>query len=276
VPCPALAELYVLTTLSPDETAEFEAHLAVCETCTAEVRAARAVLATMAQLALPVDPAPEVRQRVLSEVSRAHGREVRLKADPTGRSAGTDGSADAHGSAATHGWVAWLALAASVAIAVGGGAYAVHVRIEAVHLRDEAVHLRDQAAQEQVSVAVLTAADLARIDLAGQPTAPKASGRAYWSRSRGLVFTASALPAPPAGRAYQLWVITSQPAPISAGMVNPDAGGAVRVMFNTPPDLAQPVAMALTLEPAGGVPAPTGEKYLVGLAPTQSDTHPPA
>ena len=264
MPCPALAELYVLTALSPGETAEFEAHLAVCETCTAEVRAARAVLSALAHLAPPADPAPEIRRRVLSAVSEAQGGQVRLKADPT------------NGSAATHGWVAWLALAASVAITVGGGAYAVHVRIEAVYLRDQAVQLRTQAAQEQVSVAVLTASDLARIDLAGQPAAPQASGRAYWSRSRGLVFTASALPAPPAGRAYQLWVITNGPAPISAGMVNPDVGGTVRVMFNTPPDLAQPVAMALTLEPAGGVPAPTGEKYLVGLAPAQSDARPPA
>jgi hypothetical protein len=39
-----------------------------------------------------------------------------------------------------------------------------------------------------------------------------------------------------------------------------------REIFNTPPDLPKPVAMAVTLEPDGGVPAPTGDKYLVGLA----------
>jgi hypothetical protein len=33
----------------------------------------------------------------------------------------------------------------------------------------------------------------------------------------------------------------------------------------TPPDIAPPVAVAVTLEPSGGVPAPTGEKYLVGM-----------
>ena len=36
-------------------------------------------------------------------------------------------------------------------------------------------------------------------------------------------------------------------------------------MFNTPQDIPQPVAMAVTIEPAGGVPAPTGDKYLVGV-----------
>ena len=84
--------------------------------------------------------------------------------------------------------------------------------------------------------------------------------------SRGLVFTASNLPAPPPGRAYQLWVLTRQPAPISAGMLTPDASGRVNVRFDTPIDLPAPVAMAVTLEPAGGVPSPTGDKYLVGLA----------
>jgi anti-sigma-K factor RskA len=104
---------------------------------------------------------------------------------------------------------------------------------------------------------------VARVDLAGQTIAPKASARAFWSRSRGMVFTASNLPPLPAGRIYQLWVVTAQ-APISAGLLTPDATGNVSDIFNTPQDLPQPVAMAVTIEPAGGVPAPTGAMYLVG------------
>jgi anti-sigma-K factor RskA len=125
---------------------------------------------------------------------------------------------------------------------------------------------RRTAFQAQSSVAVLAAPDLARIDLAGQPAAPRASARAYWSRSRGLVFIALNLPAPPPGRTYQLWVLTAQPAPISAGLMKPDADGRVSAIFETPQDLPKPVAVAVTLEPEGGVPAPTGDKYLVGLA----------
>ena len=78
-----------------------------------------------------------------------------------------------------------------------------------------------------------------------------------------MVFNASNLPPLPAGRTYQLWVVTAQ-APISAGLLTPDAQGSVSETFNTPPDIPQPVAMAVTIEPAGGVPAPTGERYLVG------------
>jgi anti-sigma-K factor RskA len=136
----------------------------------------------------------------------------------------------------------------------------------AVALAGYVVELRRGARSDQLIAAVLAAPDLARIDLAGQPTAPTASARAFWSRSRGLVFTASNLPVAPAGRVYQLWVLSAQPAPTSAGLLKPDASGRVTATFNTPADLPQPVAMAVTLEPEGGVPAPTGDKYLVGLA----------
>jgi anti-sigma-K factor RskA len=79
------------------------------------------------------------------------------------------------------------------------------------------------------------------------------------------VFTASNLPVAPAGKTYQLWVLTAQPAPISAGLFKPDASGRVDAVFETPVDLPQPIGMAVTIEQDGGVPSPTGDKYLVGL-----------
>jgi anti-sigma-K factor RskA len=102
-----------------------------------------------------------------------------------------------------------------------------------------------------------------RIDLGGQPSAPQASGRALWSRGRGMVFTAAALPPLPAGQVYQVWIVT-QPGPVSAGLLTPDAAGAGVAFFETPPDIPPPTAVAVTIEPAGGLPAPTGAFYLVG------------
>jgi len=173
-----------------------------------------------------------------------------------------------------------MAVAASIALAAVLGGYSLQLRgrvatlqsrLRDATLRAEAgerqmADVRRTAADAQSSLLVLAAPDLARIDLAGQPAAPTATARAFWSRTRGLVFTASNLPPPPPGRAYQLWVLTAQPAPISAGMLTLDANGRVNARFDTPPDLPRPVAMAVTLEPEGGVPSPTGDKYLVGLA----------
>jgi hypothetical protein len=171
----------------------------------------------------------------------------------------------------------WLATAASLALAAGLTLYTSQLRTRIGVLEDELRDARARADQAdlrmvdaqrtatgaQSAVAVLTAPDVARVDLAGQAVAPRASARAFWSRSRGMVFTASNLPPLPAGRTYQLWVVTGQ-APLSAGLLTPDAQGSVSATFNTPPDIAQPVAMAVTIEPAGGVPAPTGERYLIG------------
>ncbi len=113
-------------------------------------------------------------------------------------------------------------------------------------------------------VIVLAAEDLVRVDLAGQPVAPRASARAFWSRTRGLIFTASSLPPLPAGRTYELWIIAGQ-TPIRAGLLRPASDGAVHAVFTTPGNLSKAAAFAVTIEPDGGALVPTGDKYLVGL-----------
>jgi hypothetical protein len=180
---------------------------------------------------------------------------------------------------------AWLSAAALLLVSVGLGAYALTLRNTVGDLRAEVASLEDsltgalarlERSEQQVAVAtravstaearlaVLTASDMLRVDLQGQPVAPRASGRAFWSRSRGLVFTAANLPPLPAGRGYQLWVVTAQ-APVSAGMLQLDNVGSTTQAFETPVDIPPPVAVAVTVEPEGGAPAPTGDKYLVGL-----------
>lgn len=245
------AAAYVLGALTPPERQAFEAHMAGCALCAAAVRSFAPVTTMLASLTPAAEPSTPVRARLLSALR-------------------TRSASSPH----------WLALAASLALAAALGGYALQLRgrVGGLESRLREATLRADAGQRQVAdarrtafeaqstAAVLAAPDLARIDLAGQPAAPSATARAFWSRSRGLVFTASNLPPPPEGRAYQLWVLTAQPAPISAGMLTFDADGRVHARFDTPPDLPRPVAMAVTLEPAGGVAAPSGDKYLVGLA----------
>jgi hypothetical protein len=118
-----------------------------------------------------------------------------------------------------------------------------------------------RAADEQLSASrVLAAPDLARIDLTGQPAAPNARGRAFWSRARGMVFSAADLPPLPPGKTYQIWVLT--PSPVSAGVFRPDESGSARLVVKTPEDIPNPTAVAVTIEPEGGLPAPTGAMYL--------------
>jgi anti-sigma-K factor RskA len=256
------AGAYVLGGLDADERAAFEAHLAACDQCAAEVRALRRVTDALAQAVPARTPRPELRARVLEALStgEAGTPAVQLSKRRTASAARS-----------------WLPLAALLVLTLGIGVYAARLQ---TRVRDLEARLDDAlvrasaadrvvaessrvAAELQSAMAVLAAPDLARIDLAGQPPAPAAGGRALWSRARGMIFTASNLPALPAGRVYQVWVVTAQ-APVSAGILTPDPSGETMVYFNTPPDIPAPTAIAVTLEPAGGVPAPTGAFYLVG------------
>jgi anti-sigma-K factor RskA len=258
------AALYVLGALPPDERLAFEAHAQTCADCADEVRSLRAVASALLKSVPQIDPPASLRDRVLGH----QGPMAALNVVPTVRAARVSWTTPA-----------WLSVAALVLVTLGLGDYAVTLKQRIggleLHLQDVMARLdRSErqveaatraATSAQLRMAVLVAPDMNRVDLAGQPPSPRAVGRAFWSRTRGLVFTASSLPPLPSGRIYQLWVVTASQ-PISAGLIRPDGSGSVTASFETPPDIPAPVAMALTLEPAGGVPAPTGDKYLVGLA----------
>lgn len=129
-------------------------------------------------------------------------------------------------------------------------------------LQAQLTALQGQADTARRAIDILAAEDMARVNLKGQPAAPAASGRAYVSASQGLLFTAVDLPPLPAGRVYQLWYVTAT-APLSAALVTPDAGGRFTLIARVLAGVT-PKAVALTVEPAGGVPAPTGAYYLLG------------
>lgn len=254
-----LSGLYVLGALAPADATEFEAHLATCEICRAEVSALRPVAGALPGTVAQVDPPALLRGRVLESI--------------TGQS--TSSHARLHARAPIAPWLAAAALLAAVAL----GGYAVQLRGRITNLEGElqqataqvaladrqVVDARRTALDAQFQVAVLAAPDLLRIDLGGLPPAPTASARAFWSRSRGMVFTASNLPPLMPGRVYQLWVIPpDQGNPISVGLLEPDASGTLTRVFQTPADLPPPTAVAVSEEPAGGVPQPTGQLYLAG------------
>jgi anti-sigma-K factor RskA len=259
-----LLGLYVLGAVTPDELAEFQAHLADCEACRAEVAALRPVAAGLARIVPQVDPPAGLRERIIRTV--------------TGRSAMPVGQVPSGAPPRTARGLPWLLAAASFVIALALGGYSIQLRSRMADLEGELRQAVTQAstAEQQVAearrtaleassqVAVLAAPDLVRFDLAGQPNAPAATARAFWSRSRGMVFTASNLPSPPPGRVYQLWVLTAAGPPISVGLLEPDQAGGLTAVFQTPADIPLPTQVAVSDEPPGGVPAPTGMIWVAG------------
>jgi anti-sigma-K factor RskA len=85
-----------------------------------------------------------------------------------------------------------------------------------------------------------------------------------WHAKAGGVFVATGLPAAPEGKTYQLWAIAGGSAPVSAGVFTVDTSGAGSLSVRPLPGVATVNAFAVTLEPVGGLPAPSGEMYLLG------------
>jgi hypothetical protein len=122
---------------------------------------------------------------------------------------------------------------------------------------------RESAARAQIVANVLAAPDLVRYWLTASATDSRAYAQMLFSRSRGMVFSASRLDPPGEGRTYQLWLLT-RGAPVNAGLIVPDSAGTVTLATDTSLTVPDRLTGAvLTLEPAGGSTVPSAERILV-------------
>jgi anti-sigma-K factor RskA len=94
---------------------------------------------------------------------------------------------------------------------------------------------------------------------------PQAFARVYLDHKSGTLYMyAAGLHAPAAGKTYQLWLLNDKQQAISSGTFDVDPHGQASIKRQTPQDVGRLVAVAVTDEPAGGSPQPTGTKQLVG------------
>jgi len=230
---------YALGALSAEERAAFEAHLADCAVCRADVQALGEVSGLLAHAAAAATPPPALRERILREA-----RAVRPLA------AGGRG-------------LPWLAVAAAVVLAVAAGVAYLKERGSRQMLERAVAVARDSLAAQQQLVATLLAPDVNTAVLASKGRPPTA--RVFWNPSRRrVVMAVFDLPPAPAGRIYQLWAIQTGKAPVSLGIFNTAPDGRVTTALDVPPALVAFDVTAVTEEPAGGSPQPTQQPFLVG------------
>jgi hypothetical protein len=130
--------------------------------------------------------------------------------------------------------------------------------------RDRIEELEQRLARAEGAVALLTGPNVRTVSLAGQEAAPSAHARAFVDPTGGrLVLYVYDLPPPPPGKTYQLWVILGG-TPVSAGTFGVEADGRAHYESQPAASFGGEVTVAVTVEPAGGVPSPTGPMVLVG------------
>ena len=161
----------------------------------------------------------------------------------------------------------WLAAASVTALVLSAGMNYMQYR-ELHEVRNELVRLENdrsvlaqelqvqrtsmERTQQQLAVVMDPRAEM--VVLNGMGAAEGKKARIYWDKAASVVhFDALAMPAPPEGMQYQLWALVDGQ-PVDAGMVelSQDTTGLQRMK-----DVPDAQAFAVTIERAGGSPAPT-------------------
>ncbi|UYZ64395.1 anti-sigma factor [Hymenobacter weizhouensis] len=117
----------------------------------------------------------------------------------------------------------------------------------------QAVERRLDARTQELNV--LRSEQFRAVQLKGTPKAPQALARVYYNPgTRAVYVDVRRLPAPPAGKQYQLWALDNGK-PVDAGVLT--AATAVGDSIQQMKDIASAQAFAMTVEDEGGSAAPT-------------------
>ncbi len=235
---------YALGALAPEERSAFEAHLAGCVACRAEVRSFVEVAGLLAHGVPAAEPPPALRDRVMAEAKR-------VRPIVAGRRSPAGG---------------WLAAAAAVIVAVGAGVHAWRLSSRVSTLEARVAQADAEAAVAASVIRGLTGPEVHVVSLAATGREPTA--RVFWNHTtRRFIVFAFDLPAAHAGRTYQLWAIVKGKGPMSMGVFNTDSLGRAALVLPVDSQIAALGFIdncGLTEEPAGGSPQPTETPRLLG------------
>ena len=239
--------LYALGSLQVGEHASLEKHLEGCSGCNAELEQLRGDMALLALSTVGPTPPMRARKRLLSAIES----EARLQLVPQRRA-----------------WWAFapgLAAAAMVLLAALLWWQNSGLKRDLARMQSNSLEQQAQLQQARDVAATLTAPDALRVTLVAAKTPPQPQGKAIYLRDRAsLVFLASNFPALPPQKAYELWLIPANGAPIPAGVFKPDAYGSATLVNPPLPPGTQAKAFAITVEPESGSTAPTMPIVMMG------------
>jgi len=246
-----LASVYAVGALDGEDRVRFESHLAAgCAACEASLRDTAETLAGLAREEPRAIPPAHVKEALLRRVAESGPRARR-----SGPASGP------------WRWLGATAVVAGLLAAFTATVVAGRYEARLGQTARETAAIRAQLRAEQNALAADVAAYHEVVDLLRDPATrvitllpqgpTDAVGRVVWSEKKGgRLFVAKLLP-PPEGRTYEMWTI-GEGGPRPAGLLPVVADGTGNQRLDPPPAGAGVKGFAVTLEPAGGVPTPTG------------------
>ena len=257
-----LASGFVFGTLDADELQAFEAHLERgCEECEEEIAAAAAAADELVRGAAPAAPSDLLRQRLMA---RARG--------DVGSSRPNRG---------VHGGWRWAAMLTGVALLASlftglqerrsssEAERSLLAEVDTMRgtletLEADRRDIAEELERYESMVGTATAVGVRAVNLAGPEPTGDSRARAFVDASEGrLLLVVDQLPTLPVGQTYQLWVIV-EGTPVSVGIFDIHTDGTARLGSKVDIPLGRDITVAVSVEPAGGVPQPTGPIVLAG------------
>ena len=235
-----LAAEYVLGSLDAGAAGAFEAELRADAELRAFVDDLRECTAALAHAAPPVPLPPGLRERVLAGIRG----EAKVAPAPVAQSSGL-------------GLLPWAVAAGFAITAFAFWSERAELAKEVTALRSEALALRTRDVFSKMKIATLAAQNEAYA---------KGVAVVVWDaeKQQGIVKLAN-IPSIAAGKDYQLWIIDPKyPQPVSAGIVPVGADGIARVAFTPEHLIRSAEKFAISIERAGGAPAPGGPIVMLG------------
>jgi anti-sigma-K factor RskA len=243
--------LYALGCLEGGEKASLEKHLEECASCRRELEQLRGDAALLALSASGPRPPARAQTRLMDAIAK----------EPRG-------GVEDRRSSRPQWWAAfgWAAAAAMIVVVAVVWNQNTRLKSSIAVLQGLSEQQRFDLGQARHVVDTLTAQDVQRVDVMQVGAKqPPPQGKAIYSRqNNGLIFVASNLLPLPAQKAYELWIIPTQGAPIPAGTFQPDAHGGAMVINPPIPAGVEAKAFAITIEPEQGSTTPTMPIVMIG------------
>lgn len=245
---------YVLDALSDEENRLFEKMLR--DAGPEQIRMFEEMMEIRDELALatePQNPSPVVEQNIMNAISS-------VGEEPSAESSEPETIIPL--------WTYKAAAAIFLIAALVFGYLTVNLNETIKNQRVQITELESQLDRQEQLLAVLSGRQVTLVNMNGLDPSPNGYGKVLWDPDKGqAVLQLANLPAPPEDKDYQLWLIKEGETPISAGVFNfeePSDDLFFRIeQLNEQPS-PQSNAFAVTLEPKGGVPQPTGDMFLLG------------
>lgn len=264
---------YALSTLDREDARALEEHLPGCRDCRWEMDEWNATIAALALTAAPVEPSPRVRANILERIraERATANTVRkpLREHPEQVPGVITFPPPKRVWNSTQKFALIAATLALIALLIS--VLVLWKQNRSAHDEIAKLSAEKASAQQELDrqrrVLDLLSTRGARLAvLSGTPQAPNAQATLTFDRQTGnAVLLASGLPPAPAGKAYQLWFIVGK-SPMPGRVFVTDPTGKAILNDQVPSEALKTAIFAVTLEPEGGVKAPTGPIYLVSAS----------